>query len=77
MLNSLLIVTNKDNTIIHMDLASAGDSSSTASSSAFGFPTHLVSAAVNVLDGGSGGGPGSSHAIIYEPTAALPTIGGE
>jgi hypothetical protein len=42
-----------------------------AGDAAFGFPTHLVSAAVNVLDGGHSG-----QAIIYEPNAALSSIGG-
>ena len=42
-----------------------------AGDAAFGFPTHLVSAAVNVLDGGHSG-----QAIIYEPNAALSSISG-
>lgn len=44
------------NTIIHMDLP--GDSST------FGFPTHLMSAAVNVLDPGGNAGVG----ILYDTT---------
>lgn len=63
-----------------MDLASAGDSSVAASATnsnntvSLGFPTHLVSAAVNVLDGG-GVGPGNG--ILYEPSGNLAGIGGE